>query len=234
MEQLRIAKVLAAAGIASRRHAEEYIADGRVTINGTLCEHPSVKVDPNVDVIEVDGKPLPKAETKAYFILNKPAGYECTSREGMRTKKIVVNLFKEQNLRLFTVGRLDRDTEGLLIVTNDGHFANRVMHPSSNLQKEYIAKVQQEVEEEHLETMRAGCYVEETFVRPKRVVKVRRGTVKITVMEGKKREVRLIVKKAGLDIVSLSRIRIGGLTLGPMPVGSYRELTAREREAIFS
>lgn len=232
MEAKRIAKVMAAAGIASRRHAEVMISEGRVKINGKLCLHPSDKVDIETDIVEVDDKQIEGFEEKQYFLLNKPAGYECTSREGRRTKKIVVNLFKNADARLFTVGRLDRDTTGLLIVTNDGHFANRVIHPSNNVEKEYLVKVTQEVEAEHLFALTKGCVVEDTFVKPKRVTKVRRGTIKIVVMEGKKREVRIMVKEAGLELVSLARIRMGDLTLGQLDEGCYRPLTEREKELL--
>jgi 23S rRNA pseudouridine2605 synthase len=131
------------------------------------------------------------------------------------------------------VGRLDKDTKGLLIVTNDGHFANRVIHPSANIAKEYLAKTNAEISDLHLKATSSGTLVEGVFVKPAHVVKVRKGTLKIAVLEGKKREVRLLLQNAGLEVRELTRIRIGGLHLGQLAEGSYRTLTERERDIIF-
>lgn len=150
----------------------------------------------------------------------------------MERKKLVIDLFPKEK-RLFSVGRLDRDTTGLLIITNDGHFAQKVIHPSSNIEKEYLVKTFQEVTHEHLVKISKGAFVDGVYVRPLSVKKVRRGTLKVVVKEGRKREVRVLVQKAELKILSLTRIRIGGLHLGPLPEGSYRELTENEKEDIF-
>lgn len=232
MAPQRLSKILAAAGVASRRASEQLIFDGKVTVNGEKILVPQTHVELGVDDICVDGQSISKAEGKKYYILNKPHGYHCTNKEG-RTKKIVVNLFKSEGLRLFTVGRLDRDTTGLLLVTNDGHFANEVIHPSSNVQKEYVLKADQEITDDHLEKMREGCIVEGVFVKPCSVKKVRKGTVKVTVKEGRKREVRCLAKSAGLKVLELSRIRIGGLKMGDLPLGQWREMTEAERKGIF-
>ena len=189
-------------------------------------------VDWEKDSILVDEAPIRGEEKKVYFILNKPHGYVCSSTP-LGTKKLVVDLFAHLNLRLFTVGRLDRDTTGLLLVTNDGHFTNKVIHPSSNISKEYLVKTSQEITDLHLKDISKGTYNENAWIKPVRVDKVRKGTLKVVVKEGKKREVRLLVQNAGLDILELSRIRIGGLRLGPIPEGSFRELTETEKKEIF-
>ena len=228
----RLSKVLASAGVASRRACEELIFEGHVLVNGQKVLLPQTHVEMGVDELKVKGKLIEKTETKKYFILNKPKGYYCSNKHG-RTQKLVVNLFKEEEERLFTVGRLDRDTTGLILVTNDGHYSNKVIHPSSNIQKEYVVKTSQEITDEHLQIIRKGCMVEETFVRPIRVSKVRKGTVKIIVKEGKKREVRRMAENAGLKVLELARVRIGGLLLGPLKLGEWRTLTKDEQERVF-
>lgn len=232
MAKKRLSKTLAAAGIAARRVCEQLIFEGRVTVNGEVILMPQTLVDADTDKITVNGHLIGKEEGKVYYILNKPKGYICSTK-GNSNIKIVLDLFKEVNQRLFTVGRLDKDTEGLLLVTNDGHFANRVIHPSANIHKEYVAKTDHEVTHEHLVAISQGTMVEGVFVKPVKVTKVRRGTIKITISEGKKREVRLLLQAAGLSVSELTRIRLGGLHLGPLPVGSWRILSDKEKELIF-
>lgn len=231
MTTQRLSKVLAACGIASRRKCEELIFAGKVTVNDEKILIPQTAVDLSKDKIAVMGKPVHAKEEKVYYMLNKPAGYLCTSLEAGKGKS-VLNLFEDESLRLFSVGRLDKETKGLLLVTNDGHFANQVIHPSRNITKEYLAKTDKEIELEHLKAISSGTIVEGVFVKPISVEKVRRGTVKIAVSEGKKREVRLLLEKAGLAVLELKRIRIGGIQLGPLPEGSYRPLTKSEIEIL--
>ncbi len=227
----RLSKHLAASGVASRRACEELIFAGKVTVNGEIVRIPQTLVDDR-DKILVDGKRVTAAEPKVYYVLNKPAGYVCSSRKNNSTK-IVLELFHEVPYRLFTVGRLDKDTQGLLLVTNDGHFANQVIHPSAEINKEYLAKTDAEITPEHLIAISNGTLVEGVFVKPLRVTKVRRGTLKITIGEGKKREVRLLLEAAGLAVKELIRIRIGGLHLGPLAVGSWRPMTETDKALIF-
>jgi 23S rRNA pseudouridine2605 synthase len=146
----------------------------------------------------------------------------------------VIDLFSHLPYRLFTVGRLDRDTTGLLIVTNDGRFAQDIIHPSKGLTKEYLVKTSQEISHEHLFSISKGTMVEGTWIKPAKVAKVRRGTLTVTVREGKKREVRLLVQKAGLTLLSLHRIRVGALVLGNLDIGEFRPLTAQEREQLLA
>ncbi|HSX03979.1 MAG TPA: pseudouridine synthase [Rhabdochlamydiaceae bacterium] len=233
MEKNRLSKILAQAGVASRRACEEIIFSGRVTVNGKTCMVPQTPVSLKVDDIRVDQQKISKEEKKVYYILNKPVGYICSSSR-LGTKKIVLDLFEPLEHRLFTIGRLDRDTSGLLLVTNDGHFAQKVIHPSSNISKEYLVKVQQEVDMEHILSISKGAFVEDKWVKPLKVSKVRRGTLKIIIKEGRKREVRVLVEKTGLEIIELKRIRIGGLTLGNLPEGAFRPMTENDKSAIFS
>lgn len=228
----RLSKALSAAGIASRRACEELIFEGHVSVNGKTVLLPQTLISWTEDEIRVHNQLLSGEEKKHYYILNKPHGYICSNAEAER-KKRVIDLFKKTGARLFTVGRLDRDTTGLLIVTNDGHFAQKVIHPSSNITKEYVIKTSQEITDQHLKTISKGTLIEKMWIRPVRVQKVRKGTLKVIVKEGKKREVRLLVQNAGLDILELSRVRIGGLRLGPLPEGTFREMTEAEKRIIF-
>lgn len=227
----RLSKFLSSAGVASRRACEELIFAGNVTVNGEVALLPQTKVDES-DLITVHGKRISGKPQRIYFALNKPKGYVCTSLKGSHTH-IVMDLFKDTNERLITAGRLDKDTEGLLIVTNDGEYANRVIHPSSNITKEYLVKVDADLSHDHLVALSNGTLVEGIFLKPKQVVKVRRGTVRITVSEGKKHEVRCFAAAAGLKVLSLTRIRIGGLVLGNLASGTWRPLGESERNAVF-
>lgn len=232
IKKKRLSKYLAASGLASRRASEELIFSGKVKVNGVVVKVPQTLVDEN-DKIIVDDKTIKEQKSKVYFILNKPIGYICTN---LRTKntKIVFDLFQDVKERLFTVGRLDKDTSGLLLVTNDGHFANSVIHPSKNIHKEYLVKTDAEITHDHLIAISSGTLVEGTFVKPVRVTKVRRGTLKIVISEGKKREVRMILEAVGLKVKELTRIRIGGLVLGDLAPGAYREMTEKDKEMLFN
>lgn len=230
---IRLSKALAQAGIASRRACEELIFNGHVKVNGTTVRVPQTLVELGIDHLLVEGNPVHGAEPKVYYLLNKPKGYICSNQQ-TGSKKLVVDLFRPLHQRLFTVGRLDRDTTGLLLVTNDGEFAHSVIHPSAGLVKEYLIKTSEEISHDHLVSLSKGTRVEGTFVRPKSVTKVRRGTLKIVVSEGKKREVRLLVENAGLELISLTRIRLGGLLLGNLAEGTWKDLSEKERAQIFS
>ncbi|KAK7391398.1 hypothetical protein VNO78_19814 [Psophocarpus tetragonolobus] len=238
----RLSKVLAASGVASRRSCEELIFEGKVTVNGSVCNTPQTRVDPAKDVIYVNGNRLPKRQPlKVYLALNKPKGYICSS--GENDSKSVISLFDDYlkswgkkhpgvpTPRLFTVGRLDVATTGLIIVTNDGDFAQKISHPSSNLSKEYIATVDGLVHKRHLIAISEGTTVEGVHCVPDvvellpRQPDMQRARIRIVVHEGRKREVRELVKSAGLEIHSLKRVRIGGFRLPPdLGLGKYIEL----------
>lgn len=227
MTKQRLSKILASAGVASRRAAETLIFDGRVTVNGRKVLVPQTLVDPEVDAISVDRKPVEKRVGRFYYALNKPVGYQCTNDP--RIKRRAVDLVNApEGTRLFTVGRLDKETSGLILVTNDGHFANKVMHPSGGIKKEYIAKVDQEITHDHLVALSTGCKVEGVLVRPVRVTKIRRGTVRIVVQEGRRHEVRQMLAAAGCTVIELKRVKIGQLSLGSLPEGQARTINPDE------
>jgi 23S rRNA pseudouridine2605 synthase len=232
MEKNRLAKVMAAAGVAARRKCEEIISAGRVTVDGKVCLVPQTLVSLEENEIIVNGKRLGGAEDKVYFLLNKPTGVVCSNTRPHQGQR-VIDLFPNDH-RLFTVGRLDKDTTGLLIVTNDGQLANRVIHPSSGVEKEYLASVEANLTEDHLELLRRGTRVEGIYVKPLAVEKVGRKKVRIVVAEGKKREVRVMLQRADLEVVALCRTRIGRLRLGNLPVGGWSQVTLGQAEAVFS
>lgn len=231
MEKRRLAKVMASAGIASRRACESIIAEGRVKVNGEVTLLPQTLVNLIEDRVEIDGHSVQEEQTKLYFLLNKPEGYVCSNAS--RNHKLVIDLFAEHKTRLFTVGRLDKDTTGLLLVTNDGLFANRAIHPRARIQREYVAKTNPDIGHEHLKLLSRGAKIEGHWIRPVRVTKVRANTVKIVVMEGKKREVRILLQSVGLEVLTLTRVRLGNLHLGKLPLGAYKRLTLEECERVF-
>jgi 23S rRNA pseudouridine2605 synthase len=226
----RLNKVLASCGLGSRRSVEKLIFAGKVFVNGTPVLLPQVRVEEK-DAISVNGCMLSRevAKKKFYFLLNKPIGYIC-SNQRLNKEKIILDLLPQKLGRLFCIGRLDKLTSGLLIVTNDGNLAQHIMHPSFEVSKEYLVRVREDLSSEHLALLSQGMHIENSFVRPERVVKVRKGTMKISVKEGKKHEIRLLVAKAELTLLELKRIRIGSLLLGSLPPGVYREMSLKEIE----
>ncbi|XP_052200281.1 putative ribosomal large subunit pseudouridine synthase SVR1, chloroplastic isoform X1 [Diospyros lotus] len=246
----RLSKVLAAAGVASRRGSEELIFEGRVTVNGSVCNTPQTKVNPAQDVIYVDGNRLPKKlPPKVYLALNKPKGYICSS--GDKETKSVMSLFDDYlkswdkrnpgqpKPRLFTVGRLDVATTGLIIVTNDGEFAQTLSHPSSKLSKEYIATIDGAVKKRHLVAISEGTVIQGIHCTPDSVEllpqqpDISRPRLRIVVHEGRNHEVRELVKNAGLEIHSLKRIRIGAFRLpSDLVLGKHIELKQSNLKAL--
>lgn len=229
---VRLQKVLAAAGIASRRASEALISEGRVEVNSEVVLEQGRRVDPEHDVIRVDGSRIPPPRRHRYLALNKPRGVVATMSdpEGRRT---VADLIAERrNERLFHVGRLDTDTEGLLILTNDGDFAHRLAHPSFQVPKTYIAEVAGVVGEQTLRRLRRGITLEDGPVHPTSVKIVStagdKSLLKITIQEGRNRIVRRTMEAVGHPVRRLSRTGIGPVRLGNLKVGEYRDLTREE------
>ena len=229
----RLNKTISNAGTCSRREADERIFAGRVTVNGQVVLQPGQLVDATRDRVCVDGETIKQTQNKVYYLLNKPAGYLCSNKRLGTKQKLAIDLLPKSE-RLFTIGRLDKETDGLLILTNDGDFAHRAMHPSSNVEREYLLKAGEEITHTHLLALSAGTWVDGHFVKPKKVTKVRKGTVKICVSEGRKHEVRLLARNAGLTLRTLTRIRYGGLLLGALSPGSWRMMDETDCEALFS
>ena len=229
--RIRLAKLLAQRGVAARRKAEELIAGGAVTVNGEIAEVVTF-VDPERDVVLVRGKPLPGTQGKAYYLMYKPAGY-ITSRGELRGRKGVLDLCGDLPVRVEPVGRLDYDTEGALLLTNDGHMANALTHPSLGVPKRYLARVIGVPDEAALQAIAKGVPLEDGITAPAkaRVLGADRrgnGQVEITVTEGRNRLVRRIMLKVGHPVLELRRQSFAGLTLRGMERGEVRELNAAE------
>ncbi len=232
MAQKRLNKILAHAGVASRRGADMLIEEGQVKVNAKVVTKLGTLCDPAKDIIMVGNKRVDGPEKKVVLLVNKPKGYVCSNAR-LNNEKLAIDLVSNIKRRLYTVGRLDRETTGLLIISNDGDLAKRVSHPSSNIVKKYLVKTKSEITDEHLKFISKGCRIDKKVYKPVSVKKIRRGTLTIGVKEGKKHEVRIMVENAGLEIFALSRISIGNLTLGKLPIGAYRHLSEQDIENIF-
>lgn len=230
----RLQKVLAAAGLGSRRQCEELIAAGRVEVDRRVVAELGTRVDPAEQRIRVDGVPLPKAKL-AYFAVNKPSGVLSTNRDPSGRPR-VIDLVPGGDARLFTIGRLDRSSEGLILVTNDGELANRLTHPRYGVAKTYRVTVAGQPAGEVLTKLRRGVHLAEGFARAERVeVKSRRKESTILEMvlrEGKNREIRRILARVGHKVLRLTRIAVGPVRLGTLPPGAARRLTRDEVKAL--
>jgi 23S rRNA pseudouridine2605 synthase len=218
-------KVLARVGVGSRRVCEELIVAGRVTVNG---EVPVLgrRVDPSVDRVELDGVPLPIRADLVHYLVNKPAGVVSTV-EDTHGRPTVVSLVPPQP-RVFPVGRLDMDSEGLLIVTNDGELTHRLTHPSFGVPKEYLVQVEGEPTSGEIRRLRQGVELEDGPTAPARVAVVAPGLVRIVIHEGRNRQVRRMFERVGHPVLRLVRTRIGPITDPSLGPGSYRRLTFDE------
>jgi 23S rRNA pseudouridine2605 synthase len=235
-EGIRLQKVLAAAGVASRRASEALISRGRVEVNGKVVREQGMRVDPHRDTIRVDGSRIPPPRRHIYLVLNKPRGVVSTlsDPEGRPTLAEFIERRKE---RLFHVGRLDTDTEGLIILTNDGEFAHRLAHPSYEVTKTYLAEVEGVVDQATVKRLRHGLMLEDGPVRPDAVKVTSRGAAKslveVTIHEGRNRIVRRMFDAVGHPVRRLSRIKIGPVRLGQLAQGASRELTSAELGALL-
>jgi 23S rRNA pseudouridine2605 synthase len=225
MKRERVQKVLARAGIGSRRHCEELIEDGLVRINGELATLGD-KVDAEVDAIEVDGVPVAVAPGLVYYLLNKPAGVVTTAADthGRRT---VVDLVPAEP-RVFPVGRLDQDSEGLLLLTNDGDLTHRLTHPSFGVEKEYLVEVEGAPSRGALRRLRDGVELEDGVTAPAKVSAVAPNLLRLTIHEGRNRQVRRMCEAVGHPVVRLVRSRIGTLTDRVLGPGQWRLLLPAE------
>jgi 23S rRNA pseudouridine2605 synthase len=226
---VRLAKYLAHGGVASRRKAEEIIAKGMVTVGGEVVVDPARDVDDGSDV-RVNGAPVGGAETREVWAVNKPAGVVSTAREPGE-RQAVVELV-DSKARLYPVGRLDADSTGLLLLTNDGALANRLTHPRYEVAKTYRAQLARRVRESEVTRLREGVELEDGPTAPAEVRKVRDREMEIILREGRNRQVRRMVEAVGNRVVALQRIGFGPLRLGKLAEGKARRLTAGEVEAL--
>lgn len=229
----RLQKILSARGIASRRRAEEWIAAGRVTVNGRVAGIGD-RADPRTDQILLDGKPLPASGAGVYILLNKPRGY-VTTLSDERGRKTVAELVADCGARVYPVGRLDMDSEGLLLLTNDGDFANRLAHPSHEVEKVYEVWVR-DYTPEAAKLLGRPIELDGRPIRPPKVALLEaageKARFRVTIHEGRNRQVRRMCQAAGMEVTRLRRIAEGPLKLGTLPAGAWRHLTAEEVAAL--
>lgn len=227
----RLQKIIARAGIASRRSAEKLISKGMVVVNGKVVIDLGVKADPAQDRIRVNGKLIDNQEPKVYIILNKPRGYITTLNDPQK-RPIVTDLIKDVKQRVFPVGRLDYDTEGLLLLTNDGDLTQRLLHPSKKVLKTYLAGITGILTPHQVNKLRSGIKLDDGLTAPAKLEFVKKIKDKswweISIHEGKKRQVRRMFQSIGHSIYELKRIGFGSLELGKLAHGEYRFLTDRE------
>jgi 23S rRNA pseudouridine2605 synthase len=225
----RLQKVLARAGIASRRASEELIAEGRVRVNGEVAGL-GRRIDPDADEVTIDGVPVPVAPGLVHYLLNKPRGVVTTASDP-QGRAVVVDLVPAEP-RVFPVGRLDADTEGLLVLTNDGGFAHRLTHPRFGVPKEYLAEVEGTPDRAALRALREGVDLEDGRTAPARVSVVSPGVVRLVISEGRNRQVRRMCEAVGHPVRRLVRTRIGPVADRRLPPGSWRPLTTDEVRAL--
>jgi len=229
--QERLQKILSRAGIASRRAAEDLITSGRVAVNGNTITALGSKADPVNDSITLDGKPVTIQTRKIYILLNKPAGY-VTTMSDPDGRPIVTDIIKDIPERVFPVGRLDFNTEGLLLLTNDGDWANRLAHPSHEVVKEYRVKVRGEINASVLAKLANGVKLDDGWTAPARVellkTLAKNSWLSIAIHEGRYRQVRRMCEAVGLLVARLTRSKYGNLDLGTLKPGEYRHLTQFE------
>lgn len=225
----RLQKVLARAGLGSRRACEDLIRQGRVTVNGRAAALGD-RVDPRTDRVEVDGSRVPLDPELRYLVLHKPRGVVTTANDPQGRPD--VSRYYPEGVRVFPVGRLDRDTEGLLVLTNDGELANRLLHPRYGVEREYLAEVAGRPTERALSALRRGVELEDGPARAAAVRRVggagERGAVRLVMTEGRKREVRRMLEAVGLPVRRLVRVRFGPIRLGRLGAGEVRELDPAE------
>lgn len=236
MPGVRLQKAIAQAGITSRRKAEQLIVQGRVRVNGKTVTELGTTVDPETAVVVVNGQRLPKHQPLLYILLHKPRGYVTTCDDEAR-RPTVFDLLKRPPTRLFPVGRLDINSEGVLLLTNDGQLAHRLLHPRYRLPRTYMVKLQGSITEQELALLRRGVVLDDGRTLPARVQVVRRAEkscwLRMTLYEGRHRQIhRMLQRCGGYTVKRLQRISMGPLTLAALPPGHYRRLEAFELERL--
>ena len=230
---MRLEKYIATSGIASRRSIKKSIRDGAVTVNGESILVPGHPINVEIDSVEFEGKQVEPLAERTYLMLNKPAGC-LTTRRDERGRPTVMELVSDLPDTIYPVGRLDLETEGLLLFTNDGDFAYRLLHPSHEVEKTYLAWVKGVPHDDAIQRLRQGVTIPSGTTAPAKIKRLREnkdGTstkFEVVIHEGKKRQVRLMFKAMGHPVIRLKRTRIGNLGLGTLPLGRYRFLTPEE------
>ena len=230
MSEIRLQKFLSAAGVCSRRKGEELIVTGKVAVNGAIVVELGTKIDPDQDQVEVDGQVIQPAHTLVYIALNKPRDYVSScSHPG---EKVVVDLIDTPE-RIYPVGRLDKDSTGLLLLTNDGRIHHRLSHPSFDHEKEYDVTVARPIADGALKKMSDGLPLMGTKTRPARITRISARRFRIVLQEGKNRQIRRMVRKVGNEVTGLQRKRFASIKLGNLAPGKWRYLSPSETQRLI-
>ena len=233
--KIRLQKFLSEAGVASRRKAEEMIRNGMVKVNGTVAQVGD-SVDPKKDTVVVKGKKIRKENNMRYILLNKPRGYVTTTDDDLG-RKCVLELVRDVKERIYPVGRLDRVSEGALILTNDGAFANAMMHPSKHVPKTYRVTVRPGITSEQVDILSTGVELDGRLTAPAQVYVISkeddRAVLEIVLYEGRNRQIRRMCEAVNLEVARLRRIAVGSVKLGMLQTGEWRDLTPTEVEGLF-
>ena len=231
MSEMRLQKFLSAAGVCSRRKGEEYITAGRVAVNGRIVTELGTRIDPEMDLVQVDGKQVESSQPHVYIALHKPQGYVTSCRHP--GEKIVIDLVDIPQ-RIYPIGRLDKDSTGLLLLTNDGRLHHRLSHPSFDHEKEYEVTTAQIITDGALRKLAEGLPLMGTKTRPAKVRRLSDQKFRIVLKEGRNRQIRRMVRKVGGQVARLKRIRVGNVKLGRLAPGSWRYLTQAETQHLLT
>lgn len=230
---IRLNKYIAECGVCSRRSADTLIQSGKVCVNGEVVTNLGIKIDETIDNVKVNNKIIKKENKLVYIMLNKPKGYVTTSKEQFG-RKSVLDLINT-NLRVYPIGRLDMYTEGLLLLTNDGNFANKMMHPKNKIEKKYIVSVKGNITSEKIDLLKKGVDIGGYITKPAKVKSnFEKNELEIVISEGKNRQVRRMCEAVKLKVLNLQRTKIGNLELGNLELGKYRYLNKNDLEKIKS
>lgn len=233
--QVRLQKVIARAGVASRRRAEMLIKEGRVTVNGKTVTILGTSIDPKHDHVKVNGRHLKPPPPDIFLLLHKPAGYVSTMNDPLN-RSTLADLLDKSSIRVFPVGRLDYDSEGLVLLTNNGEVAQACLHPRHHVTKTYFVKVKGVVTHEELAQLKNGLLLDDGPTAPARVRRIRQteanSWIEITISEGRNHQVKRMLETVGHPVIKLKRIKFGPLSLGDLPVGASRFLTDQEANAL--
>ncbi len=232
---IRLQKYMAVCGVASRRHAEEMIRAGRVSVNGKTVTEMGTQIEEGSDLVCVDGSPIHPETEKHYIAYNKPIG-EVTTASDPEGRPAVMDKFRDYPVRLFPVGRLDFDSSGLLLLTNDGELMNNLLHPSREVSKVYLVKASNRIGEEEIRHLTRGVMIDGKLTSPARVRLIRYEAfdtvLLVSIHEGRNRQVRKMIEAIGHQVVTLTRVEFGPIALNDLPIGQWRRLTDREVEKL--
>lgn len=230
---MRLQKYLSAAGFCSRRKGEEYMTGGHVTVNDVIVTALGTKIDPKIDQVEVDGSPVIMDQTPVYIALHKPKGFITTCRRNRPNERIVIDLIDIPE-RVYPIGRLDKDSTGLLLLTNDGRLHHRLSHPSFDHEREYQVRVYGPIPEGALRSMAKGLPMMGTKTRPAEIRRINPRVFRMVLKEGKNRQIRRMVRKVGNQVSDLKRVRISNIEIGNLAEGNWRHLTADEKRLLLT